>query len=118
MNKTNFDNTPVSVIKAMACGLCVVSTDVGGMPFLWESEREGLLVRRDHPEAMAAAISRLLRETGLARQLSRQARFKATQFDWSVVLPLWERLLSDVGRGTIPLPRPPGHSCSTAISSA
>ena len=41
INTTNYDNTPISVMEAMACGLCVVSTNVGGVPYLLESEVTG-----------------------------------------------------------------------------
>lgn len=94
LNTTNFDNTPVSVIEAMACGLCVVSTDAGGMPYLVENGNEGLLVPRNDPAAMADAIEHLLKKPGLAPQLSRHARLKVEQFDWSVILPLWQQLLN------------------------
>ena len=50
LNTTNIDNTPVSVLEAMACGLCVVSTNVGGMPYLLEHEHDALLVEPDDPE--------------------------------------------------------------------
>jgi glycosyltransferase involved in cell wall biosynthesis len=93
LNTTNVDNTPVSVIEAMACGLCVVSTNVGGVPFLIEHEQDGLLVPPEDAPAMAAAVRRVLTEPGLAERLSRNARAKAEGFDWSVVLPQWERLL-------------------------
>jgi glycosyltransferase involved in cell wall biosynthesis len=39
VNTSNFDNTPVSVLEAMACGLCIVTTNVGGIPYLLEHER-------------------------------------------------------------------------------
>lgn len=96
LNTTNVDNTPVSVIEAMACGLCVISTNVGGVPFLLEDECDALLVPPNDPQAMADAIRRILTEPGLAERLSRNARAKAEQFDWSVVLPQWEKLLLDV----------------------
>ncbi len=44
LNTTNVDNTPVSVIEAQAAGLCVVSTNVGGIPFLLENGKDALLV--------------------------------------------------------------------------
>src|SRR6185436_16069131 len=44
LNTTNVDNTPVSVLEAMACGLCVVNTNVGGLPYLLEHEEDALLV--------------------------------------------------------------------------
>ena len=57
LNTTFVDNTPVSVLEAMACGLCVVSTDVGGLSFLLEHEGDALLVPPDNPKAMAAAVA-------------------------------------------------------------
>jgi glycosyltransferase involved in cell wall biosynthesis len=93
LNTTNEDNTPISVMEAMACGLCVVSTNVGGVPYLLNHEQDALLVPPENPEAMAAAVSRILTEPSLAEQLSCNARKKAEQFDWSVILPKWETLL-------------------------
>ena len=92
LNTTNVDNAPVSVIEAMACGLCVVNTSVGGIPYLLKDGHDALLVPPDDPEAMVAAVKRILTEPGLAAKLSRNARAKAEQFDWSVVLPQWETL--------------------------
>jgi glycosyltransferase involved in cell wall biosynthesis len=93
INTANFDNTPISVLEAMACGLCVVSTNVGGIPYLLQHEDNALLVPPDDAEAMSTAAGRVLTEQGLAAQLSASARAKAEQFDWSVVLPQWETLL-------------------------
>ena len=93
LNTTNVDNTPVSVLEAMACGLCIVSTRVGGIPYLLEDEKDALLVPPDDPPAMAAAIRRILTQPALAQRLSWNARRKAETFDWSQVLPQWEDLL-------------------------
>jgi glycosyltransferase involved in cell wall biosynthesis len=94
LNTTNVDNTPVSVLEAMACGLCIVSTNVGGVPYLLEHDHDALLTPPNDAPAMAAAIRRILTEPGLAEKLSRNARAKAEQFDWSVVLPRWEQVLA------------------------
>lgn len=96
INTTNIDNTPVSVIEALACGLCVVSTNVGGLPYLLEDGVDALLVPPDDPQAMAAAVRRILTEPGLAAKLSANARKKALQYDWSVVIPQWEALFEEV----------------------
>jgi len=99
INTTNIDNTPVSVLEAMACGLCVVSTNVGGIPYLLNDEEDALLVPPDDPEAMAFAVRRILTEPGLAVRLSQNARNKVEQFDWSVILPQWEALFLQVING-------------------
>ncbi|MGI5940306.1 MAG: glycosyltransferase family 4 protein [Thermoleophilia bacterium] len=93
LNTTDVDNAPVTVVEAMASGLCVVSTDAGGVPDLVDDGREALLVPRRDPDAMAAAVHRVLTEPGLAAQLSLQARTKAEAFAWNKVLTAWERLL-------------------------
>ena len=107
INTSNLDNTPVSVIEAMACGLCVISTDAGGIPYLVQNEREGLLVQRNDANAMASAICRLMNEDGLAQQLSRKARLNALKYDWSEILPLWERLLTNARLGRSDAPQSP-----------
>lgn len=96
INTTNFDNMPSSVIEAMACGLPVVSTNVGGLPYLIDDGVDGVLVPPNNVQAMAAAVQRVLVEPDLAEKLSSNARKKAESFDWSIILPKWEELLSSI----------------------
>lgn len=96
INTTNVDNTPVSVVEAMACGLCVVTTDVGGLPYLLKDGVDALLVPPDAPQSMANAVCRLLTESGLAEKLATNARCKAEGFDWSMILPQWKKLFLEL----------------------
>lgn len=93
INTTNIDNTPVSVIEAMALGLPVVSTNVGGIPFLLEHEKDALLVEVGNATEMAEQIVRLLENPELASCISINARNKAENFDWKVVREQWIALL-------------------------
>jgi glycosyltransferase involved in cell wall biosynthesis len=94
INTTNFDNTPVSVLEAMACGLCVVSTDAGGIRHLLDDGHDALLTPCGDADAMASAVRRVLSEPGLAARLSANARRKAEALDWSLVMPEVERELA------------------------
>lgn len=98
LNTAQVDNAPVSVMEALACGLCVVSADVGGMGHLVQDKVHALLVPPDDAEAMAQAVRRLLLEPGLAARLSRAGRARAEEFDWPRVLPPWEKLLRAAAR--------------------
>jgi glycosyltransferase involved in cell wall biosynthesis len=103
LNTTNVDNTPVSVLEAMASGLCVVSTEVGGIPYVLDDGVNGLCVPPDDPERLASAVHRILLDDELAERLSHQARAKVEQYDWSVVLPQWNRLLATVAEAGSPV---------------
>ncbi|WP_400078020.1 glycosyltransferase family 4 protein [Winogradskyella sp. R77965] len=94
INTTNFDNTPVSVMEAMALGLPVVSTNVGGMPYLIINNEEGLLVPKENREAMTNAIIKLQNDETLRNKLIKNARYKAENFDWSILKQSWIKLLS------------------------
>jgi glycosyltransferase involved in cell wall biosynthesis len=96
LNTTNYESFGVSVMEAAACGLCIVSTNVGELSLLWQDGHDALLVQPGDAKAMAAAVRRILSEPGLAERLSRNARAKAERFDWSVILPQWEALLLEV----------------------
>jgi glycosyltransferase involved in cell wall biosynthesis len=99
LNTPRIDNVPISLLEAMACGLCVVSTDVGGIPYLVEDGRDALLVGADDAEAMAAATARCLREPRVAAGLSEAGRRLAEKHDWGSVLPLWVDLLEGLASG-------------------
>jgi len=96
INTTNIDNTPISILEAMAVGLCIISTNVGGIPHLLENEKDALLVPPDNPEDMANAIHRVLSDSELAKNLSINARKKVEKFDWEEIYPLWEKLLRNI----------------------
>ncbi len=91
INTTNFDNTPVSVMEAMALGLPIVSTNVGGMPYLIDNETDGVLVDEEKPEQMANAIIKLIEENN--QTLAKNARSKAESFGWNVVRKKWLTIL-------------------------
>ena len=93
INTTNFDNTPVSVIEAMCLGLPVVSTNIGGIPFLIEDNYTGLLVDLNDVQSMVSAIELLLVENELTMNLSKNGRLMAENFDWSRVKKEWINVL-------------------------
>lgn len=93
MNTTHFDNTPVSVMEAMALGLPVVSTNVGGIPFLLTHEVDALLVDDADVSAMVEAIERLLAHPEETQQMVLNAKHLVAQMDWQVVKKQWINLL-------------------------
>jgi len=102
LNTTNVDNTPVSMLEAMACGLCVVTTNVGGIPYLVNHQQDALLVPPDDAVAMASAVRRILTEPELAVSLSERGRLKTEQLDWAVVIKQWEHVLTDARNKDFP----------------
>ena len=93
INTTHFDNTPISVIEAMALGLPVVSTKVGGIPYLLEHNVNALLVNDDDIDEMTNQINRLFTEANLAKRLSENGKESVKNFDWEIVKKQWIDLL-------------------------
>ena len=93
INTTNFDNMPVSVIEAMALGLPVISTNVGGMPFLIEHNKTGVLVTPNSEEAFVKSIKELLDSPDKTKEIERLARKQAALFDWEIIKYQWIKVL-------------------------
>ena len=89
INTTNFDNTPVSVIEAMALGLPIVSTHVGGLPFLIDNTIDGQLVPPNDVKAFAKALLYYKNNPKWTQSVITSARNKAEQFDWNTVKQKW-----------------------------
>ena len=91
----DLDNTPASLLECFASGLPVVTSDVGGIPFLIRHEQEGLLVPRDDHRALAAAALRVLDDPDLARRLAFQALRVCQHYTCPRVRAGWLALYSD-----------------------
>jgi glycosyltransferase involved in cell wall biosynthesis len=70
---SEYEGCPVSIIEAMAAGVPVVATRVGGVPELVD-ERTGVLVAPGDHSALAAAVARLLERPELGRRLGEAGR--------------------------------------------
>ncbi|MBX7042413.1 MAG: glycosyltransferase family 4 protein [Ignavibacteria bacterium] len=99
INTTNFDNHPVSVIEAMALGMPVVSTNVGGIPYLVDDKADGTLVEPGNARVFTDAVISLLEDPDRAFAMSVNARKKVEEFDWDKVRLKWFDLIDPlVGR--------------------
>jgi len=95
INTTHFDNTPVSLIEAMALGLPIVSTNVGGIPHLITDQKDGLLVPPDNVDELFKAVETLCTRSELGNKLSLNGRKRAEDFDWENVKQHWLTLLGE-----------------------
>ena len=94
INASSLDNMPVSVIEAFASGTPVVSTAPGGVRYLVEHERTGLLSEPGDARALAQNAIRLLRDPELGFRIAYQAYEECALYRWTVVREQWLELYS------------------------
>ena len=93
------DGLPVVCAEAMAHGRPVVASAVGGLPDMVRDGETGLLVPPRDPEALRAAIDRLLADAELRRRLGRAARERIAELcDWNRVLDQTIQAYEDAAR--------------------
>ncbi|HZI32734.1 MAG TPA: glycosyltransferase family 4 protein [Candidatus Binatia bacterium] len=71
------DNCPMVVLEAMAAGVPVLASAIGGVPDLIQHEVNGLLCNPQRPETFREAVSRLLDDRQFANRLASEARAQA-----------------------------------------
>jgi glycosyltransferase involved in cell wall biosynthesis len=82
LNSSLVDNFPISLLEAMASGVPIVTTRVGGIPYLVEEGSTALLVPPRAPSAMATAVLRLLEDRGLASRLRAAGLDAVQRYAW------------------------------------
>ena len=99
LNPSLADNMPNSVLEAWSSGVPVVSTDVGGIPYLAQDGVTASLVPPRDPDAMARACVVLLSDDAVWRGRARAGLNEAQRYTWSRVQPV----LGDVYRRVMQL---------------
>jgi glycosyltransferase involved in cell wall biosynthesis len=91
------EGQPMAVLEAMAHGLCVIASDVGGIPEMIDDGRSGLLVPPDDADALGTALRRVLADPALRGRLgdAALARVRA-EFDLDVVWRRFDALYREV----------------------
>lgn len=96
------EGMPNAVLEAMAAGLPVVATDVGGCAELVENDVTGLLVPPRDPAALGAALRRVAADAAFRAAAGREGRRRAEAFSWDACaqahLDLYSALLSGTRR--------------------
>jgi glycosyltransferase involved in cell wall biosynthesis len=92
----NVDNAPVSMIEMMSLGLPIVSTNVGGIPFLVTNNSDGLLVNMNDDEAMLSKIEMLIEDSYFANQLISQGLKTAKNYGEKEVIIKWEKMFKQL----------------------
>lgn len=96
LNSPSVDNMPISIIEAFACGLPVISTNVGGIPYIVENGKTGLLVGDSDHGALADAALSLFNDGALAARLAAAAREEVLKYSWKNVREEWRRAYSEL----------------------
>jgi len=86
-----FEPFGIVLLEAMAAGLPVIASRVGGIPEIVDGGRTGLLVDPGNPGALAEALRHVCRDEALRKSMGRRAREKVTRYDWDLIVP---RILS------------------------
>ncbi|HET6756595.1 MAG TPA: glycosyltransferase family 4 protein [Burkholderiales bacterium] len=89
LNPSRVDNMPVSILESLASAVPVVSTSVGGIPYMVEDGQTAILVPPEDAEAMAQAISGLLADRDQAQRLAAAGLELAQKFSWAEVREAW-----------------------------
>lgn len=74
VSPSRWEGLPLSVLEAMAAGLPVIASKVGGIPEVITNDRNGVLIPPNEPELLADAIQRILKGKKFAERIGRNAR--------------------------------------------
>jgi glycosyltransferase involved in cell wall biosynthesis len=93
-----WENLPHAAVEALAAGIPVVATAVGGVPEVVHDGENGLLVEPGSPELLAAAMRRVLEEDGLRDRLAAAAAPSVAGISRDAVYGRLEELLVEAAR--------------------
>lgn len=97
VSSSRFDNMPVSILEAFKAGLLVICSKVGGVPYMIEDGRNGMLFESDDDRQMAEKMIAAVEFPEHSLEMIKKAHLSLKQYTWEVVstrlLPLYNSSL-------------------------
>jgi glycosyltransferase involved in cell wall biosynthesis len=97
---SSVEGFPIAVMEAMAAGLPVVATGVGGLPDAVQDGVHGLLVPAGRPDLLAQALLRVLGDDDLRKRMAEAAAARGRDFDMRPVVSTVQDAYTAVARPT------------------
>lgn len=96
LNTNRLDHAPVSLVEAGASGLPIITTNVGGIPYLFKNRQTAILIKNEDTKNMAKAVKKLIETPTLARKLSKNGRKLAKNHNWPKIINTWSSLFREI----------------------
>lgn len=98
----NSESFGVAAVEAMACGVPVVVSNVGGLPEVVIANETGIVIEKESPDQLAEALIRLANSPEMRETMRRRGvEHVATNYDWIKNANYMESLYKDYLRGEL-----------------
>ncbi len=94
INTTSYESFGVALFEAASCGIPIVSTNVGEIPYLWTHNKNILVVNDFNINDFSFEISRIFENRIFENNLSINARKNAELFSWNIIREKWIETLT------------------------
>jgi L-malate glycosyltransferase len=95
LNTTEYESFGVAVLEAAACGIPIVSTRIGEIPYIWKENKEMLMTELNSDD-MTEKVSYIFNTPKMCENFSINARKKAVTFEWSKIKLLWVETINSL----------------------
>lgn len=92
LNTTNYESFGIAVVEAAMCGIPVISSNVGEIPYMWDNGENITTVNTITPEDFASAVEKLLQNPDYASQQAENALKITQKFSWVEIKKQWLKL--------------------------